>query len=117
MAVALLLALIGWAGIVYLVNEVHPTQPFRVAFLALWGIALVGTAWPVILALHRRFRGEPSPWTVWRQSTWLGIFGALAAWLQMNRDLNVATAAILAGVFVVLEVIMSLRARQETQDD
>jgi hypothetical protein len=117
MFLAIALALIGWAGVVYLVNNVHPTRPGKAAFLVLWAIALTGTAWPVVLALHRRFRGEPSTWTVWRQSAWFGIFGLLGAWLQMTRVLNVATAAILAGVFVVLEVIVSLRARQETQDD
>jgi hypothetical protein len=117
MFLAIALALIGWGGVVYLVNNVHPTRPGKAAFLALWAIALAGTAWPAILALHRRFSGEPSVWTVWRQSAWVGIFGALAAWMQMNRVLNVSTAAILAGVFVVLEVILSWRARQESQHD
>jgi hypothetical protein len=114
---AIVLAVAGWAGLVYLINNVHVDLRGRVAFLGLWGIALGGTAFPVIMALHRRFLSEPSPWTVMRQSAWVGSFGSLAAWLQMNRVLNVATAAILAGVFVVLEVILSLRARQEVQDD
>lgn len=115
--VAIALAVLGWAGLLYLVNYVHPTLPIRAAFLVLWGVALMGTAFPVMLALHRRFLVEPSSWTVWRQSAWVGIFGVLAAWLQLNRVLNVATAAILAGVFIVLEVILSLRARQETHED
>lgn len=115
--VAIALAVIGWAGLAYLINNFHPDLRGRVAFLGLWSIALGGTAFPVIMALHRRFLSVPSPWTVMRQSAWVGIFGSLAAWLQMNRVLNVATAAILAGVFVVLEVILSLRARQEMQND
>ena len=117
MLLAIALALIGWAGVVYLANNVHPTRPGKAAFLALWAVALAGTAWPVILALHRRFLGEPRARTVWRQSAWVGIFGALVAWMQMNRVLNFATAAILAGMFIVLEVILSLRARQESQND
>jgi len=114
---AIALALIGWAGLAYLVNNIHPNLPGKAAFLALWAIALIGTAFPVLLALHRRFRGEPSPWTVWRQSAWFGLLGSLSAWLQMNRVLNAATATILAGLFIVLEVILSLRARQESQND
>ncbi len=115
--VAIALAVIGWSGLAYLMNNVHADLRGRVAFLGLWSIALGGTAFPVILALHRRFLNEPSPWTVWRQSAWLGLFAMLAAWLQMNRVLNMATAAFAGGGFVVLEVILSWRARQETPDD
>lgn len=115
--VAIALAAIGWAGLAYLVNSIHPNLPGKAAFLALWAVALTGTCFPVLLALYRRFLGEPSSWTVWRQSAWIGLFGVLAAWLQMNRVLNMATAAIAAGGFVVLEVILSWRARQETPDD
>lgn len=115
--VAIVLAVIGWSGLAYLMNNVHADLRGRVAFLGLWSIALGGTAFPVILALHRRFLNEPSPWTVWRQSAWFGLFGMLAAWLQMNRVLNMATAAFAGGGFVVLEVILSWRARQETPDD
>jgi drug/metabolite transporter (DMT)-like permease len=115
--VAIALAVIGWAGLAYLVNNIHPNVPGQAAFLVLWTVALIGTCFPGLLALHRRFRGEPSPWTVWRQSAWIGLLGSFSAWLQMNRVLNMATAAIVAGVFVVLEVISSWRARQETPDD
>ena len=114
---AIALALTGWVGLAYLVSRLHPTLPVRVAFLALWAIAWMGTAFPALLALHRRFRGEPLAGTVWRQSAWFGIYGLLSAWLQMNRVLNVATATILAGVFILLEVILSWRARQESQND
>src|SRR5512136_2479029 len=88
--VAIALAVMSWAGLVYLVLRIHPDLPGIAAFLALWAVALMGTALPVLLALHRRFRGEPSPWTVWRQSAWVGLLGSLSAWLQMNRVLNAA---------------------------
>ncbi len=114
---ALVLAVVSWAGIVYVVNYVHPTLLAKAAFLGLWAVALAGTAWPVVQALHRRLRGKPSVWTVFRQSAWFGIFGSLSAWLQMNRVLDTATATILAGVFIVLEGILSWRARQESQND
>jgi len=111
--VAIALAVIGWAGLAYLVTSIHPNLPGKAAFLALWAVTLTGTCFPALLALYRRFLSEPSSWTVWRQSAWFGLFGALAAWLQMNRVLNMATAAIVAGVFVIIEVILSIRARQE----
>jgi hypothetical protein len=115
--IALLLAAAGWSGLVYLVFKVHPTPQAKAAFLGLWACALMGTAWPVVLAIHRRFRGEPPTGTVWRQSVWVAVLGAACAWLQMNRWLNAALAAIVFGVFVVIELLLSLRARQEERRD
>lgn len=115
---AMLLAALGWVGVIYLVSQVHPSTWWAVAaLLAAWAVVLTGTACPVLLALHRRFLGEPTAWTVWRQSAWIGLFGLLAAWLQLNRVLNLSVAVILAGVFVVIELILSWRARQEVQHD
>jgi hypothetical protein len=115
--IALLLAAAGWSGLAYLIFEVHPTPQTKAAFLGLWACALMGTAWPVLLAIHRRFRGEPPVGTVWRQSAWVAILGAACAWLQINRWLNAALVAILFGVFVVIELLLSLRARQEDKRD
>jgi hypothetical protein len=117
MIIALSLGIAGWLGVAYLLSNVHPTLPAKAAFLAVWAVALTGTAWPVLLAVHRRFWGEPTSWTVWRQGAWVGTFGAVAAWLQMNRLLNTAWAIVVAGVFVVIEIILSLRARQEAHND
>jgi hypothetical protein len=115
---AVLLAVVGWAGVIHLTSQVHPSARWAVAaLLAAWAVALTGTACPVLLALHRRFLGEPTAWTVWRQSAWIGLLGLLAAWLQLNRVLNVSVAVILAGVFTVIELILSWRARQEVQHD
>jgi formate/nitrite transporter FocA (FNT family) len=47
----------------------------------------------------------------------VAAFGAASAWMQMNRLLNLGLAAILAGVFIVIELIFVLRARQETRHD
>jgi len=116
MVVALTLAAASWLGLTYLTINVHPTLLAKIAFLVLWACALMGTAWPALLAVHRRFRGEPAPWTVWRQSAWVAIFGAACAWLQMNRWLTAALAGILAGMFVVIELLLTTRARQETRD-
>jgi len=116
MVAALILAAAGWLGLAYLVTQAHPTLPAKAAFLVVWACALMGTAWPALLAVHRRFRGEPSPWTVWRQSAWVAIFSAVCAWLQMSRWLTVALAGILAGVFVVMELLLTMRARQEAHD-
>jgi hypothetical protein len=46
----------------------------------------------------------------------VAILGAVCAWLQMSRWLTVALAGILAGVFVVMELLLTMRARQEAHD-
>jgi len=117
MIIALGLGIAGWLGVIYVLSNVHPTLLAKAAFLAVWAIALMGTAWPVLLAVHRRFWGEPTVWTVWRQGMWVGAFGATAAWLQMNRLFNIVWAIVVAGVFVVIEIIVGLRARQEAHND
>jgi hypothetical protein len=115
--IAILMAASGWVGAFYLVRNIHPTWPAQSLFLVVWAVALIGTAWPAVMALHRRFAGDTLDWIIWRRSIWIGAYGSLAVWLQWNRVFNAATAAILAAVFVVLEIILSLRAQQETQDD
>ena len=115
---AMLLAALGWAAMIYLLSQVHPSAWWAVAaLLAAWAAALTGTAGPIVLALHRRFLGAPTAWTVWRQSVWVGLFGALMAWLQLNRVLNASVVVILAGVLIVIELFLSWRARQEVEHD
>jgi len=117
MLLALGLAAAGWLGLAYLISSVHPTPTTKDLMLALIAAALTGSAWPVSLALHRRLGNEPPVWTVWRQSAWVGAFGAAAAWLQMNRLFNMAWALVVAGVLVVIELILIARERQESQHD
>lgn len=117
MLLALGLAAAGWLGLGYVMFYVHPTPTAKGLLLALTATALTGSAWPVSLALHRRLGDEPPALTVWRQSVWVGAFGAAMVWLQMNRLFNAAWALVVAGVLVVIELILVARERQEAQHD
>lgn len=111
------LAAIAWAGLYYLVTNIHPTARTRLTFLALWGLALLSTAWPVLLAVNQRWSRSASVGRVWRQSFWVAAFGSLAAWLQMSRALTLALAATLAAAFILLEALLMMREKREEAGD
>lgn len=87
------------------------------AFLASAVVAVTGLAMPVVYFLNKRFDpqyrdgDQPSMMTVTRQSLLIGLWFAFCLWLQMNRTLGVAVAALVAGVFILFEVLLQIRAR------
>jgi len=92
------------------------TSP-NVAGVALLLLALLamtlGGAWFVVRLLHWRFRSTFEPLTVWRQSLWAALFVTIGAWLQLNRSLTMPLAALVGGGFVLIEVLLNVRERQE----
>lgn len=120
LALAIVLAIFGWGGLSYLATNVYPTVPWaRLAFLVAWGAALMGTVWPVLLALNQRLNRRVTAARVWRQSGWIAAFGVLAAWLQMkpNRVLTIPLALTIAAIFTLVEVMMILREREKAGED
>ncbi len=132
---ALLLLAAGAGGFYTLVTTVSPiagsiegglpdavyaqrfvTSP-NVAGVALLLLALLamtlGSAWFVVRLLHWRFRSAFEPLTVWRQSLWVALFVTIGAWLQLNRSLTMPLAALVGGGFVLIEVLLNVRERQE----
>jgi hypothetical protein len=80
--------------------------------LALFTLTL-GGSWFVIGLLHWRFRPTFEPVKVWRQSAWVALSIAIGAWLQLSRALTVPLGALVAGAFVMIEVFLNVRERQE----
>ena len=106
------LALVGWAGVVLIFLNL----PFNPGSLWLvyvaWFMALTGTALPFIHYLNRRFaRTMPSEKVMLRQAMWVGVFGAVCAWLQIPRALNLILALLVAAALIAIEVFLLLRAR------
>ncbi|MBN1886425.1 MAG: hypothetical protein JW850_00480 [Thermoflexales bacterium] len=114
LALALLLAVSAWGGLYYLVTQVHtpvpPPWPRAAAFLALWGTALLGSSWPILLAVNQRLDPQTPPARVWRQSAWIGLLGVFVAWLQINRALGAVLVITLAGGLGLIEALLILRA-------
>jgi hypothetical protein len=113
MFAALLLAALGWAGLVVLVNLSLPTVGPRWLFFFLWTLALTGTALPFVWMLHRRFApDDPAPPSVLlRQGLWVGLYGAMIAWLQVNRSLTLSLAILLGLGLAGLEWLVRLVER------
>lgn len=84
------------------------------AFLASVTVAVTGLVLPLIYFLNDRFGPEsaaPSFFVVLRQAMWVGAWLAFCTWLQMNRTLGLAVAALVAVVLVIFEVLLQVRMR------
>lgn len=82
------------------------------SFLAALGTAVMGLTLPLLYFINKRFvTPQPRFIVVLRQSAWLGGWAAFCSWLQMNRAFGLAVAVLVIGVFVLLEVLLQLRAR------
>jgi hypothetical protein len=106
------LLIIGWGGLYGLTLFSLPTIWPRWGFFALWIIALTATVFPVIYFITTRFSsGKFEPQVIVRQALWVGIFGAILAWLQLARLVNIYVILSLAFGLVAIESLLRLRER------
>jgi hypothetical protein len=106
------LAVFGWAGLGYLVNNIQPQPIATLAFFTLLFATLTATFIPVVCYLNHRFANPKEPpdgWRSIRQSGWLALFIVLCAWLQSLRVLNWVVALLLLGVFSLIEIFILTR--------
>lgn len=113
----LLLAGIGWSGLLYLIANTLPTVGMRWMFFGLLYTAFSGTALPFARYLNERFRrpGAPpvSPNVLVRQSSWVGLLVTASAWLRVPRVLSWPVAFFLALSLAAIETFLRLRERSE----
>jgi hypothetical protein len=90
------------------------------AFLASALVAATGLALPLAYVLNRRFGNggggaangaTPRFLVLVRQSMWVGLWVAFCLWLQMNRALGFAVAALVAAVLAMFELLLQVRTR------
>lgn len=109
-AAVVVLAAVGWSGLVYLVGNTLPGLWPRWLFFVLLVLALTGSAGPFAWYLNRRFAPTPVPAHVLlRQSLWVGLFGATCAWLQIARTLNFPLVALLLAGLAGVEWFLRMR--------
>lgn len=91
------------------------------AFLGAVLITITGLALPLAYFINKRFsryldqrsgRSRPPEFHVTlRQAAWVGIWVSFCVWLQMNRALSLAVAALVATVLILFEIMLQIRAR------
>ncbi len=91
------------------------------AFLATVLVTITGLVLPLTFILNKRFirtnrdQSEYSPaprfLVTLRQSMWVGAWVSFCVWLQMNRSLGFAIAALVAAVLVMFELLLQVRTR------
>lgn len=106
---------IGWVGLYVLVSFTLPTLGPRWAFFFLAVFALTGTALPIIYFINRRFnmKNFPPANVITRQAIWIGVYGAILAWMQLGRVATPNLAAGLAFGFVFIEVLIRVREKAQ----
>ncbi len=109
--IAIFLCLVGWGGLVYLILDTLPLLGPRWLFFFFLMTGLSGVALPIVYFLNVRFPSNPQVDTgvVLREAMWVGIYGCALSWLQMGRVLAPGVAIILAGGFVVVELLLRMR--------
>ena len=116
---AFFLMAVGWGGLalLILVYEVPPFVWARWGFFALWFTALTGTALPIMYFLNLRFPSDPpvEPHVIVRQAMWVGVYGAVLAWLQLGRVMAFWMWMGLGGGLIGVEYLIRLREQARWQ--
>jgi hypothetical protein len=109
----LTLILLGWGGLIALLQLSLPFVWARWGFFVLGMLALTGTALPAVYFFHQRFPGDPpaEPNVIVRQALWVGVYGATLAWLQLGRLVTLYVILGLAGGLIATEYFIRVREK------
>ena len=112
---AIVLCCLGYGGLLLLFILTVPTVGPRWLFFFLVVLALTGTSLPFTAFLNRRFLSTPPATSIviLRQAIWIGVYGAVLAWLQIGRVLTAALALLLLIGFGLVEFLLRLSERSQ----
>jgi hypothetical protein len=112
---SIVLNLVGWVGMILLVNISLPTLGPRWLFFLLLTIGISGFALPGLFFLHSRFpTNPPAEVNVFiRESLLVSIFVDMLAWLQLGRVLSPLRAFLIAAGLAAIEFFIRLRERSK----
>lgn len=116
--ISLLVAALSFAGLYYVVTNLWPNpdtllaQPQILLFVFLF-FGLGSITIPLTAFFNHRFARsgwlERDKTRLIRQGAWVGFLGILLAYLQLIRALNWTIAAVLVGVFILIETFFITR--------
>jgi hypothetical protein len=112
---SIILNLVGWVGLIFLLNFSLPTLGPRWIFFLLLTIGISGLALPILFFLHLRFPSDPTAEinTYIREALFVSIFVDMLAWLQLGRMLSPLRAFLVAVGMVAIEFFIRLRERSK----
>ena len=116
--ISIVVATLSYSGLSYVVNNLWPNpdtilaQPQILLFTFLF-FGLGAVTIPVTAYFNHRFARtgwlERDKARLIRQGAWVGFLGILLAYLQLIRALNWTIAAVLLGVFILIETFFLTR--------
>jgi hypothetical protein len=106
-----ILLVLGWGGLLILMNGTQPTIGPRWLFFFLIVSAVTGTALPLVVYLNRRFATEPpaAARVLVREALFIGVYAAMLIWMQFGQVVNFGLAVLFLLGFVLLEAFLRLR--------
>jgi hypothetical protein len=110
---AVVMASIGWIGLIILFMVTLPTLWPRWLLFCLLILALTGTALPVTWFINLRFPSNPlaEPFVIVRQAIWVGVYGSTLVWLEMGRILTFGMGLAIGGGVIAIEYLIRVRER------
>lgn len=117
LASAIILFIFGWGSAGLSILTLTPTVWARWLFFFGGTLGLISLALPVAWFLNLRFPSEPAVGAavIVRQSIWVGVYGAILAWLQQERLVTLWTGLGLAAGLVAIEYLIRLREKSRWQ--
>jgi hypothetical protein len=112
---AIILASIGWVGLILLFILTVPTLGPRWLLYFFATLAFSGMALPVIHYLHKRFPGKPVSTSVVmiREALLVGAFADTLLWLQLGKVLNFALGILIGACLAAIELLLRLREKSQ----
>jgi hypothetical protein len=106
-----ILLILGWGGILVLMNGTQPTIGPRWLFYVFFVSAVSGTALPFVVYLNQRFPTDPpaASGVLVRESLFFGVYAAMLVWMKFGQVVNFGLAVLFFFGFVLLEAFLRLR--------
>jgi hypothetical protein len=110
---AILLTVIGSAGLIYVIINTLPYPGPLWLFFFLSVLAVTGIFLPIAAFLNLRFPFTPPAGrnVVVREASLVGIYFATLAWLQIDRVLTLGLGLLLAAGLILIEFLIRLREK------
>jgi hypothetical protein len=117
LASAISLFVLGWGAAAFAIFALTPTVWARWLFFFGVTLGLTSLALPVTWFLNLRFPSEPpaGSYVFVRQAIWVGVYGAILAWLQQVRLVTLWTGLGLAVGLVAIEYLVRMREQARWQ--